>query len=194
VLRLFNAVFRNILFFSLAFTIQACSSDQLTSAIYSKDGLSFKLPATWDVIDDFRVSEYVRTLLVLSDSGEMLTLDIYPRESNSNLLIPPFGEYFKRIVFAKTPTKKAQDLAKITYGTVDRSSGEGLYAELIVPEPDPLHVFIETMRAEYKDFVVYFTFSSQSPSLRYGNKVDLIIEGFEIKKVSSYSVHLNQEK
>ena len=43
------------------------------------------------------------------------------------------------------------------------------------------------MRAEYKDFVVYFTFISQSPALRYSNKVDLIIEGFEIKKVSSYS-------
>lgn len=105
-LRLFNAVFRNILFFSLAFTIQACSSDQLTSAIYSKDGLSFKLPATWDVIDDFRVSEYVRTLLVFSDSGEMLTLDIYPRESNSNLLIPPFGEYLSVLYSLKLQQRR----------------------------------------------------------------------------------------
>lgn len=134
------------------------------------------------MLDDFRVTAHVRTLLVISDSGEMLTLDIYQRESNSNLLIPPFGEYFKRIVLAKTPTKKAQDLAKITYGTVDRSSGEGLYAELIVPEPDPLHVFIESMRAEYQYFVVYFTFSSQALEPEYINNVDSIIKGFEIKK------------
>ena len=173
-----------IIVFSVLF--HGCSNNA-NSATYVKDGLNFQLPATWDVVDDFKASEHVRTLLVLSDSGEMLTLDIYPRKSSSNLLIPPHGEYFKRIVLAKTPTKNAQDLAKITYGTVDRSSGEGLYAELIVPEPDPLHAFIETLRAEYQDYVVYFTFSSQTPALRYSNKVDLIIEGFEIKKVSSYS-------
>lgn len=170
-----------IIVFSVLF--HGCSNNA-NSATYVKDGLNFQLPATWDVVDDFKASEHVRTLLVLSDSGEMLTLDIYPRKSNSNLLIPPHGEYFKRIVLAKTPTKNAQDLAKITYGTIDRSSGEGLYAELIVPEPDPLHVFIETMRAEYKDFVVYFTFSSQALEPEYINKVDFIIKGFDINKVN----------
>lgn len=186
-MRLFRAVFRNTLFLSLAFTIQACSSDHLTSAIYLKNGLSLKLPDLWKVKDDIRESDNLRTLLVLSDYGDTLTLSIYPRGPYSAVLIPPYTEYFKRIVLDKIPTKRMQDSARITYGIVERSFGEGLYAELIVPEPDPLHVFIETLRAEYQDYVVYFTFSSQTPALRYSNKVDLIIEGFEIKKVSSYS-------
>tara|TARA_B110000046_G_scaffold174919_1_gene199127 strand:- start:1245 stop:1817 length:573 start_codon:yes stop_codon:yes gene_type:complete len=186
-MRLFRAVFRNTLFLSLAFTIQACSSDHLTSAIYLKNGLSLKLPISWKVIDDIGVPDYIRTLSVLSEHGDTLTIEIHPRGPHSALLIPQLAEYFKFFVLDKIPTKRMKDSARITHGTSERSSGEGLYAELIVPEPDPLHVFIETMRAEYKDFVVYFTFSSQSPALRYSNKVDLIIEGFEIKKVSSYS-------
>jgi len=43
-------------------------------------------------------------------------------------------------------------------------------------------VFIETMRAEYQDFVVYFTFSSQALEPECINNIDSIIKGFEFKK------------
>ena len=171
-----------IIVFSVLF--HGCSNNA-NSTVHIKDGLSLRLPASWKVKDDIRVSDNLRTLLVLSDYGDTLTLSIYPRGPYSAVLIPPYAEYFKRIVLDKIPTKRMKDSARITYGISERSSGEGLYAELIVPEPDSLHEFIETLRAEYKDFVVYFTFSSQTPSLRYSNKVDLIVERFEIKKVSN---------
>ena len=173
-----------IIVFSVLF--HGCSNNA-NSTVHIKDGLSLRLPASWKVKDDIRVSDNLRTLSVLSEHGDTLTIEIHPRGPHSALLIPQLAEYFKFFVLDKIPTKRMKDSARITHGTSERSSGEGLYAELIVPEPDPLHVFIETMRAEYKDFVVYFTFSSQSPALSCSNKVDLIIEGFEIKKVRSYS-------
>ena len=90
-LKVLRLVFRSAQLMLLAFIIQAWSSNNLTSTTYSKDGLSFKLPVTWDV-------------------------------------------------------------------------------------------FIETMRAEYQDFVVYFTFSSQALEPECINNIDSIIKGFEFKK------------
>jgi len=172
-----------IVVFSVLF--QGCSNNNSNSTTYIKDGLSLKLPVSWKVIDDIGVPDYIRTLSVLSEHGDTLTIEIHPRGPHSALLIPQLAEYFKFFVLDKIPTKRMRDSARITHGASERSSGEGLYAELIVPAPDALHVFIETLRGEYQDFVVYFTFSSQSPSLRYSDKVDFIIEGFEIKKVSN---------
>ena len=168
-----------IIVFSVLF--HGCSN-HANSTTYIKDGVVLKLPVTWEVINDIGVPDYIRTISVLSEHRDTLTIEIHPRGPNSALLIPSYAEYFKFIVLDKIPTKRMKDSARITYGTVERSFGEGLYAELIVPEPDPLHVFIETLRCEYQDFVVYFTFKSQSHSLRHSNKVDFIIEGFEIKK------------
>jgi len=172
-----------IIVFSVLF--HGCSNNNANSTTYVKDGVILKLPVTWKVIDDIGVPDYMRTISVLSEYTDTLTIEIHPKGPHSALLIPSFTEYFKFAVLDKTPTKRMRDSARVTHGISERSSGEGLYAELIVPEPDSLHVFIETLRGEYQDYVVYFTFNSQSPSLRYSNKVDFILEGFEIKKVSN---------
>lgn len=173
-----------ILLFSII--LHACSNNNFVgSSAYLKDGLSIQLPDTWNVLDDNQTSKDIRTLLIASDAGNILSIDVYPQLTGNQLPILPLSEYFKRIVIATTPTQQAQDSVKITYGTVNRKFGDGLFAEVKISDPESLHLFIETLRYEDQYFVVYFTFSSPMPlAPAASDVVDNIIDGFDIKKTT----------
>ena len=148
---------------------------------YSKDGLNLELPDGWDVVDDVQ-SETVRTLLAVAENGSMLSIDIYRESPSDTLLTPPINEYFKRYVMATMPMQETQDSAKITYGTVDRQIGTGLYAEINASYPDVMNIFVETLRYQEQRFVVYFTFqSSLSEASSTANQIDLITTKFRIE-------------
>ena len=60
--------------------------------------MSLKVPISWKVRDDIGVPDYIRTLSVLSEHGDTLTIEIHPRGPHSALLIPQLAEYFKFFV------------------------------------------------------------------------------------------------
>ena len=169
---------------TLSLVLISCSDYSTnTSSSYDNKGFSLNLPNGWDVVDDFS-GEDLRTVLIVSDDGGTLSIDIFQKLADDTRLMPPINEYFKHFVIATMPQQKTKDSARITYGTIDRFLGESLYAEIKVFYPETLKYFVETIRYEDPAFILYFTFQSPlSSATSTGNVIDLITREFTIKTI-----------